>query len=272
MDEPTVKKDNTIGITYLEGEIEDQHFGQIIEDILGVPEKEIDGIDDRGTARFIFKVLKPEIYENICEHFVGRDIRIGRGNVIQVDDISSYGTMIEISRVPFGINNNVLTAMLKRFGHVYKCQSYFRQYGKYRRFNKSGKRRVWMKLKEHIPQTLTINQTQSTINVEYLNQPMSCNTCGNAGHRARNCATLSKDFKHFVDIDMNEASGTDTVPLLNQNVIDNASDTDMDIHFDPSQPSKPIECPPCNYKCKYDNILSVHMKKNLLQVRNVIIS
>ena len=50
MDEPTVKKDNTIGITYLEGEIEDQHFGQIIEDILGVPEKEIDGIDDRGTA------------------------------------------------------------------------------------------------------------------------------------------------------------------------------------------------------------------------------
>ena len=53
MNEPTLKKENTIGINYVLGEIEEHHYKHIIERILGVPEREIEGIDDRGTARFI---------------------------------------------------------------------------------------------------------------------------------------------------------------------------------------------------------------------------
>ena len=96
-----MEKDNTIGITYVIGRIEDWHYETIIKKILGVAESEIDGIDDRGNNIFVFKVLKPELYEYICQHFAGRDIPIGYGNVIHVDDIYSYGTMIEITNVPF---------------------------------------------------------------------------------------------------------------------------------------------------------------------------
>ena len=257
MDEPILKKENTIGINYVVGEIKDSHFEYIIENLLGVPESEIDGIDDRGNVRFIFKVLKPETYEHICEHFAGRDIPIGNGNIIQVDDISSYGTMVEISRVPFEISNDTLTHMLERFGDVYKCQSYFRQFGKYSKFNKSGKRRVWMKIKEQIPQSLTINQTQTTINVEYLNQPMTCNQCGNAGHRARRCTTERTNYKHLVNINVsNNVIDKDTESVQN----DDESFIDMDIHIEPSQQSKPLECHLCEYKCKYDHILSEHVE------------
>ena len=109
MSEHTLKRENTIGITYVVGEIEDEHYELIIENTLGVQESEIEGIDDRGTTRFVFKVSTSEVYDCICEHFAGREIQIGNGNVIQVDDISSYGTMVEVSRVPFEIDNDVLT-------------------------------------------------------------------------------------------------------------------------------------------------------------------
>ena len=34
----------------------------------------------------------------------------------------------------------------------------------------------------------------------------------------------------------------------------------MDIHIEPSQGSKPLECPKCEYTCKYENILSAHLE------------
>ena len=67
--------------------------------------------------------------------------------MIQVDDISSYGTKIEISRVPFIIDNNMLKIMLQEFGEIYKCQHYYRKFGKYSKLNK----------------------TEMTINVQYEN-------------------------------------------------------------------------------------------------------
>ena len=123
MAESILKRENTIGITYVKGEIEETHYELVIEKTFGVPESEILGIDDRGNTRFLFKVLTPEVYEHICKHFAGRDIPIGNGNVIQVDDISSCGTIIEISCVPFEINNTMLTGMILRFGDVYTIVS-----------------------------------------------------------------------------------------------------------------------------------------------------
>lgn len=255
MDVPSLKRENTIGINYVRGLIRDSHFGYIIGNILGVPDSEIDGIDDRGNCRFILKVTTAERYESICENFVGRDIPIGYGNIIQVDDISSYGTMVEISRVPFEISNEILTNMLKKFGDVYKCQSYYRRFGKYTSFNTSGKRIAWMKINDHIPQSLKINQTQTTMDVSYQDQPYSCNVCGNAGHRARQCNVDTGEYKCRIDIvDNSEDEDTGSVHLEEEIV------TDMDIHIDPSQASNPLECSLCDYSCKYENILQEHMK------------
>ena len=91
MDEPTLKRENTIGITYEYGEIEEPHYAHIIERILGVPENEVLGVDSRGSTRFLFKVTTKERYQKICEKFTGRDITFYNGNVIKVDNMSSCG-------------------------------------------------------------------------------------------------------------------------------------------------------------------------------------
>ena len=56
-------------------------------------------------------------------HFAGREIPIGNGYIIQIDDISSFGTMVDITRVPFEVNNEALKNMLQHFGDIYKCQT-----------------------------------------------------------------------------------------------------------------------------------------------------
>ena len=49
-------RENSIGITYVVGEIQEPHYETIIETILGIPEGEVLGIDDRGKYRFLFEV------------------------------------------------------------------------------------------------------------------------------------------------------------------------------------------------------------------------
>ena len=121
MEEPVLTRVNNIGITHNVGEIRDSHYEKIIESTLGVPEEQVVGIDDRGNNRFIFEVLSKDWYEYICETFTGRDISIGYNCVIQVDDISSQGTWIEILNVPFTVTNDMLSSMLQKYGAVYKC-------------------------------------------------------------------------------------------------------------------------------------------------------
>ena len=56
MGNPLLRKENTIGINYVIGIIQDWHYETIIKKILGVPENEIKGIDDQGNCIFLFKV------------------------------------------------------------------------------------------------------------------------------------------------------------------------------------------------------------------------
>ena len=280
MDDLILKRVNCIGITYNVGEIQEYHYEKIIERILGVPENEVEGIDNRGNTRFIFEVSTRKRYEIICETFTGRDIAIGNNCRIQVDDISSYGTRVEISRVPFEVTNDMLTIMLQKYGNVYKCQNYYKTFGKYRQLNKSGDRIVWMKLKEQIPQSLQINQTQMTIYVQYPNQPMSCNKCGHTGHRARYCTRGPNDSKNVIYIKKSDFVNNDDDSVgegdsdSNDDDADNDEDNDdddhdgddddcdankIDVHIEPSQNNNIFECTKCAYKCKYDHIFKDHM-------------
>ena len=73
--------------------------------------------------------------------------------------------------------------MLQNYGEVYKSQYYYRKYGRYNQYRISGFRIAWLKLNKTIPQSLFLNQTKSTIYVQYPNQQMTCNRCGTSGHR-----------------------------------------------------------------------------------------
>ena len=111
---PTIKKVNTLGITYEQGEIKQSHLREIIENILGVPEPEVCGIDSRDNNQFLFKVSSKQRYENICMNFTGRDIVLDKYHVIRVDDISNYNTSIQVSRVPLELDNDTLIQLFRK--------------------------------------------------------------------------------------------------------------------------------------------------------------
>merc|ERR1712055_264597 len=71
MDESILQRQNSIGITYVVGEIIEQHYKTIIQRTLGVPVEEVEGIDDRGPTRFLFEVSTKERYEDICSSSQG---------------------------------------------------------------------------------------------------------------------------------------------------------------------------------------------------------
>ena len=87
MEDQIIFRKNCIGITYNVSEIQESHYEKIIENLLGVPEDEVEGIDDRGSTRFLFQVSTKKRYDLICETFTGRDITLETHCVIQVDDI-----------------------------------------------------------------------------------------------------------------------------------------------------------------------------------------
>ena len=247
---------NAIGITYVHGEIREHHFETIFYKIMGIPESEIEGVDGRCDTRFIFKVTTKQRYDVICSQFTGRDIFIEHGHTIRVDDISTPGTMVELTRVPFDLTNVQLGILLCKYGNVNKVQSYFHRYGKYSNFTKSGHRIAWIDLEGHIPRILNIRETQNFVNVTYPKQPFSCNECGKTGHRARGCNTKHADFINVLDtiLIQEDSSGTGSNDKdLNIDV------DDFDVHIDSSQSTNKFLCTLCDYKCSYENILQEHM-------------
>ena len=132
----------------------------------------------------------------------------------------------------------------------------------------SGHRRAWMKIDKQIPQCLKINQTQTTIYVQYFNQPQTYNTCGNVGHMSRRCTTQLKDFKHLVDVVVDGSTEVEEGYLVNDSVCNDAeiesfvhvSMTNTDVYIDPSQKTKYISCSECDYKCTYEHIMEDHMQ------------
>ena len=272
MEQPILIRKNEIGVTYVRGEIENDHYENIIENILGVPESEVQAIDDRGTVRFIFQVNSTERYNDICEKFTGKDISINDYCVIQVDDISCLGTRVDLSRVPFAINNDMLEIMLGKYGTVYKCQNYYRKFGKYTKLNNSGDRIVWMKLNEHIPQSLKIKHSEmSCMYVQYPGQPKTCNKCGNVGHIVKSCRENPTEYKHLIDIGEIRAALIEKEPTNdhesdNDNHMESDSDNDDEeanlYENNPSGYDKSLEfeCTECEHKCNSKEDLKEHMK------------
>ena len=247
---------NTLGISYIQGKTAEHHYEEILEKLMGIPDSEIEGIDNRSDGRFIFKVTTQDRYNDICERFTGRDIFLERGHTIRVDDISTKGTLVEIERVPFDINNEQLKILLSKYGEVNKCQNYLHNYGKYSNLNKSGHRIAWIDLKSHIPRIINIKETQNFLHITYPEQPFSCNKCGKVGHVAWRCRTKSDDVINTIDSYpmQNKISSANSV-----NKLPNIDAADLEIHIESSQSANELECPQCDYKCPYEPIMQDHM-------------
>ena len=269
-------RENCIGVKYNYGGIQNDHYERVITGILQVPDDEVEGIDNRDFDRWILQVNNKKRYDFICENFTGRDFVLGRCQ-IQIDDISSCGTRIEISHVPFSVTNKQLSEMLGKYGQVYKCQNHYRLYGKYTNLKKTGDRIIWMKLHDYIPQLLNINKTEiSSLRVSYQKQPLSCNTCGHTGHKAWRCVRKPRDYKNVIDLDdgydnsEEKSDKKDSVKQKDDGCDDGISEIsfstmddnvdDIDVHMDPSQNRKTFKCSKCEYECNYENIFNEHIK------------
>ena len=248
---PVLPKKNTIGIHYVEGVIKEEHFGKIIVDILGVPMKEVCGIDERSEVsirnRFIFKIKSQQRYESVCAKFSGRELNIERGYRIRVDDISSNNTRICLTRVPFEVTNEMLTESFSKFGEVIKCENHYTKYGIFDKLEYTGNRCIWMKLNQHIPQVIDINQIKNFIKVKYHGQETSCNKCGLTDHLIRTCKTPKECYVNCLDININAKSignsGAFTVPEIHE-----ASSQDIN-----------KACHHCSFTSYYEDVLEAHM-------------
>ena len=67
MSVPTLKRVNTVGIRYVTGQIKEEHFEIIIENLLQIPEDEVIDIDER-YRKFLLKVNNEERYQTICDN------------------------------------------------------------------------------------------------------------------------------------------------------------------------------------------------------------
>ena len=59
---PKRRRQNSIGVKYVQGIIKDEHYEQIFETILGLNDEDILKIDEVNTKHFTFKV-EQYIYE-----------------------------------------------------------------------------------------------------------------------------------------------------------------------------------------------------------------
>ena len=234
-------KVNTLGVTYNKGEHRDTHYRKIVGDLLEVPDEEVCGFDTRGNTRFLFKLNSKQRYEYICKNFTDKDIVLDQNNIIRIDDISSYGTKIEVSRVPLEMDNDTLVRVFSAYGKVIKCNYYFRKYGDYENLTHSGERLIWMELSQQIPQSVHIKQMDNYVTVKYENQPFSCNKCGHQGHTRKYCKTESNEYKCIIDLD-------------------NINIDETDIHK--GQPKEIFKCTECNYECFCEEILKKHTEEH----------
>ena len=250
-------KVNTIGIRYIEGVVKPEHYGNIIVKTFGVPMKEVHGIDDRTEKNikngFIFKVKSYERYKDICSKFSGREILVERGYRIRVEDISSDNTRVCISRVSFEVSNNMLKDALSNFGEVYSCENYHHQYGIFKKLEGTGNRVAWMKLSQHIPQVININQTLNYILVKYPGQEQSCHKCGDIGHVMRNCVTPTHNFKNKLDVNIN----------IDRDLSNPVVKSHAEVHVDPSHNRIDFACDKCSYTSMYKDILDEHMQSHI---------
>ena len=195
---PKIKRVNTIGIRYVNGEVKEEHYVKIIKDTLGIQDDEIFGLGDWSKKRFVVKVKTSTRYAYIVENFVGQEIVLDENNTILIDDVSSYKNRVVVKYVPWEFDNNVLKNILGRYGRVENIINCTWKSGDYKGVL-NGEKIVWMVVEEPIPSSLFINETQSYFHFRYDTQTPTCLKCGSLDHKAYQCEiakTLKPDKRH----------------------------------------------------------------------------
>ena len=217
---PQLMRRNTIGVRYIEGNRNEDHYEKIIEEILEISEDELYGLDDEvpGTKQIMIKVTKSAKYNFICDNLLDKHFTVAPGHVIQIEDLSSYRVRVVLDFVPFELTNECLFNLLENYGEVGRVDYIRKTYRNERnkKFSKAIQRRrvAYIRLNKPIPSSLYLNQTNTYIYVRHERQPPTCHKCGKSDHVIANCRIRFEYWVNKVDIDISD--------------IDEESDTDSD--------------------------------------------
>ena len=117
---PQLMRRNTVGVRYIEGNRNEDHYEKIIERILEITEDELYGFDDEvpGTKQIMIKVTNSAKYNFICDNLLDQHFTVAPGHVIQIEDLSSYRVRVILDFVPFELTNESLFKLLENYGEV----------------------------------------------------------------------------------------------------------------------------------------------------------
>ena len=115
---PKLKRVNTVAIRFTKGERSDAHYLEIIENMLGVERNEIFGLAEMGPKKFMIKFKTFYTNNRIVTSFGGKSIRMDDDHEFVVDDLSTYKNRVRVQKVPFGMDDSTLKALLERYGKV----------------------------------------------------------------------------------------------------------------------------------------------------------
>ena len=186
---PRVKRLNTIGIRYLEGERVDDDLPLILDVTLGINDEDFTGISNSGKDRVMVKLRNQMTYDELCLRFANETLDIEDGDrklKVRVEDLSTYRTKVIVRNVPFELTDFMLRDILVDYGEVHRINQCTRQYGRYKGIL-NGERWVEMEVKRPIPSSLFIQCTRTYITLYHPKQIKTCRRCGHPDHFAKDC-------------------------------------------------------------------------------------
>ena len=128
---PTLKRENTVGIRFTKGKVEDPHYREIIYRKLGVEDNEVFGIVPMGPKKFMLKLTTWDTYNRIVVNFVGTSMTIDDENEYEIDDLSTYKNRVRVTKVPFEMSDEELRKLMGRYGKVENVNVPLKKFGDY---------------------------------------------------------------------------------------------------------------------------------------------
>ena len=217
---PTLKRENTVGIRFTKGKVEDPHYRAIIYHTLDVEDNKVFGMAAMGDKKFMLKLSTWGTYNRIVKDFVGREFIIGDDNEFEIDDLSTYKNRVRVTKVPFEMSDNELRKLLERYGKVENINTSFKKFADYKDIY-SDERIVWMVVEFAIPSSLFIKDSETFMYFSYLQQPKTCHRCGSSFHTVSQCDvsanTKPKDRDNAVNLDIDDLTAPDPTGYNNIN-------------------------------------------------------
>ena len=105
MQEPIVKRVNTISLKFITGIRNNKACEYILGQVLGLKRNDVKSLGYAGLRSVYAKLSSYELYSSICENYQGRTYTVDGNTTVQIEDVSTYKLKVLMKNVPFELSN-----------------------------------------------------------------------------------------------------------------------------------------------------------------------